>query len=65
VTPFIMIIRLSVSTIPWWETWGALILLVLCTLLMVRWSGIVFRTAILMYGRRVTVAEIVRWLRQA
>ncbi|MEE9466065.1 MAG: ABC transporter permease [Candidatus Neomarinimicrobiota bacterium] len=64
VTPFIMIIRLSVSTIPWWETTSTLIVLVLSTWLMVHWSGIVFRTAILMYGRRVTLAEIVRWLRQ-
>ncbi len=63
VTPFIMIIRLAVSDVPWWEAWGSLLVLILFTILLVRWAGTVFRTAILMYGRRVTLPEILRWLR--
>ncbi len=63
VTPFIMIIRLAVSEVPWWEAWGSLLVLILFTILLVRWAGIVFRTAILMYGKRVTLTEILRWLR--
>jgi len=30
---------------------------------MMRWVGVVFRTAILLYGKRVTLPEIVRWVK--
>ena len=30
---------------------------------MMRWAGVVFRTAILMVGKRVTLPEIIRWIR--
>ena len=62
-TPFLMIIRLAVSQVPWWEVAGSALVLALFTALMMRWAGIVFRTAILMYGKRVTLPEIVRWVR--
>ena len=30
---------------------------------MMRWAGVVFRTAILTVGKRVTLPEIIRWIR--
>ena len=62
-TPFLMIIRLTVSEVPWWEVAGTVLVLALFTVLMMRWAGVVFRTAILLYGKRVTLPEIVRWVK--
>ncbi|MQY63472.1 MAG: hypothetical protein GH143_04095, partial [Calditrichaeota bacterium] len=62
-TPFLMIIRLEVSEVPWWEVAGTVLVLALFTVLMMRWAGVVFRTAILLYGKRVTLPEIVRWVK--
>ena len=62
-TPFLMIIRLEVTVVPWWEVAGTVLVLALFTVLMMRWAGVVFRTAILLYGKRVTLPEIVRWVK--
>ncbi len=62
-TPFLMIIRLVVTDVPWWEVAGTVLVLALFTVLMMRWAGVVFRTAILLYGKRVTLPEIVRWVK--
>lgn len=62
-TPFLMIIRLAVTEVPWWEVAGTVLVLALFTVLMMRWAGVIFRTAILLYGKRVTLPEIVRWMR--
>ncbi len=62
-TPFLMIIRLVVTEVPWWEVAGTVLVLAVFTVLMMRWAGVVFRTAILLYGKRVTLPEIVRWVR--
>jgi len=62
-TPFMMILRINVTPVPWWEIASTLLILVVSTWLMLRWAGIIFRTAILMYGQRVTLPEIIRWLR--
>ncbi len=62
-TPFLMIIRLEVTVVPWWEVAGTVLVLAVFTVLMMRWAGVVFRTAILLYGKRVTLREIVRWVK--
>lgn len=62
-TPFLMIIRLTVTEVPWWEVAGTVLVLALFTVLMMRWAGVIFRTAILLYGQRVTLPEIVRWVK--
>ncbi|MBA7681091.1 hypothetical protein ES703_89419 [subsurface metagenome] len=62
-TPFLMIIRLEVTVVPWWEVAGTVLVLAGFTVLMMRWAGVVFRTAILLYGKRVTLPEIVRWVK--
>ncbi len=62
-TPFVMITRVSVTQLPWWEVVAAAVVLGLSAWVMMRWAGIVFRTAILMYGKRITLPEIIRWIR--
>lgn len=62
-TPFIMIIRVNVMALPLWELLGTALVLAISTWYLMRWSGIVFRTSLLLYGQRATLPEIVRWIR--
>lgn len=62
-TPFLMILRLDVSDVPWWEIVTTLLVLAGTTVLLLRWAGVIFRTAILMYGQKITLSEIIRWVR--
>ena len=63
VTPFLMIMRLSVAAVPWWEVAGSALVLALFTGLIMRWAGAIFRTTILLYGQKVSWKEIARWAR--
>jgi len=62
-TPFFMIMRMNISSLPWWEYAATLSLLIVFVILTVRAAGKVFSTAILMYGKRPTMPEIWRWIR--
>jgi ABC-2 type transport system permease protein len=62
-TPFLMIIRISVSQVPWWEILTTIILLAISTFLIMRWAGSIFRATILHPGRVFRVAFISRWLK--
>ena len=60
-----MMIRIGGGGVSWWEiplTLGVLAVSVWITL---RFAARVFRTALLMYGKRPTLVEIFRWMRQA
>jgi ABC-2 type transport system permease protein len=65
-TPMVMILRLSagsdVSTI---EVLASIVLLAAAVLLAIWGAAKVFRTGILMYGKRPGLLEVARWLRQA
>ena len=62
-TPFLMIIRQGVTEVPAWEIAATALVLILTTCFTMRWAGTIFRTAILLYGKRITFPEIIRWLR--
>jgi ABC-2 type transport system permease protein len=61
--PMIMFTRLSVGTVPWWQVVLSLALLIGSTWLVFRGAAKVFRIGILMYGKRPTIPEILRWAR--
>jgi len=63
VTPSMMMIRLTTKAPPMWEIVASLALLATTTVLLVWIAGRVFRTAILLYGKRPTLREIGRWVR--
>lgn len=64
-TSGVMIIRFVVaSKIPAWEILATLLILILTTLLVMVLAGKVFKTALLMYGKNATPAEIIKWIRQ-
>ena len=64
-SPLIMFMRITVQTPPLWQIALSLSLLLL-TIWGVAWfAGRVYRVGILMYGKKPTLPEIVRWARQA
>lgn len=64
-SPFVMVPRLSIETVPVWQTVVSLVILVLSIWIALRFSARLYRVGILMYGKRATLPEILRWLRSA
>ena len=62
-TPFMMIIRLGTGTVELNEIIYTTILMVISCWLMLRLSGKIFRTAILLYGKKITLKEVIKWVR--
>lgn len=64
-TPLLMFLRITVLTPPYWQI-GLSILLTLLTIGFVMWaSARVYRVGILMYGKRPTFPEMLRWIRES
>lgn len=62
-TPQMMFMRLPITTPPVWEIALSLVILV-CSIIAVAWiAGKIFRTGILLTGKRPGLDEIVRWIR--
>lgn len=62
-SPIIMFVRVSVSTPPTWQI-ALSIWLSLCSLYGLVWlSSRIYRVGILMYGKRPTLQEVLKWLR--
>ena len=64
-TAVTMMIRIGTGRIPWWHIPLTLLILAVAVLVTLRFSARLFRTALLMYGKRPTLVEIFRTLRQA
>ena len=63
--PLMMFMRISVQTPPLWQIATSVALLCL-TIVGVAWfAGRIYRVGILMYGKKPTLPEIVRWARRA
>ena len=65
-TPMVMILRLSASGGIWWvEILTSIVLLAASVLATIWLAAKVFRTGVLMYGKRPALREVLRWLRQS
>ena len=65
VTPLVMILRISAGSGVWAIEILASIVLLIAAVLVTMWlAAKIFRTGILMYGKRPSAREIFRWLRQ-
>jgi ABC-2 type transport system permease protein len=64
-SPLIMFLRIVVLTPPMWQILLSLALLVLGILAVVWVAARVYRVGILMYGKRPTFPEILRWVRHS
>jgi ABC-2 type transport system permease protein len=64
-TPLLMFIRIVVETPPAWQIALSLVLLLATIYGMLSLCSRIYRVGILMYGKRPTLPEIVKWLKYA
>jgi ABC-2 type transport system permease protein len=62
-TPIVMCLRMAAMAVPAWQLALSLVLLLLATYGMVWVASRIYRVGILMYGKRPTLPEMLRWLR--
>ncbi|MCG3194709.1 MAG: hypothetical protein DIJKHBIC_03973 [Thermoanaerobaculia bacterium] len=64
-SPLLMFMRISVQPPPFWQIGVSIVLLLLAIWGMAWLAGRIYRVGILMYGKKPTVPEIFRWIREA
>jgi ABC-2 type transport system permease protein len=62
-TPIVMTLRMAAMPVPAWQLSLSLVLMVLSIYGMAWFASRIYRVGILMYGKRPTLPEILRWLR--
>jgi ABC-2 type transport system permease protein len=62
-TPMVMFMRISLLTPPFWQIALSIVLMAATTVLLFRGVAKIFRIGVLMYGKRPTIPEILRWAR--
>lgn len=62
-TPFMMILKIGVLSAPLWEILAMMVYLGLWIWLIVMAGSKVFKTTLLMYGKRATLKEIIQWIK--
>jgi ABC-2 type transport system permease protein len=62
-TPAFMLLRIPIQMPEAWEIWSTIGLLLVSIVISMWMAGKIFRTAILAYGKRLTIPELVRLLR--
>jgi ABC-2 type transport system permease protein len=62
-SPMLMLMRIGLQTPPAWQITLSLIVLALTIIIVVYVTARIYRVGVLMYGKRPSVVEIVRWLR--
>ncbi len=63
-TPTFMVLRIPIQMPETWEILGTIGLLIVSVLIMMWAAGKIFRVAILVYGKRPTIPELIRWVRE-
>jgi len=61
--PVLMPLRISLQTPAFWQIGLSIVLLFLTAVGVIYASGKIYRIGVLMYGKRPTIPELVRWLR--
>jgi ABC-2 type transport system permease protein len=64
-TPAFMVMRIPIQMPPTWEILATIGVLIVSSIAMMWVAGKIFRVAILVYGKRPTLAELWRWVRAA
>jgi len=62
-TPIIMYMRICAQMPPLWQVWLSIALLAGSVWAMVWLAARIYRVGVLMYGKRATLPEMIRWLR--
>lgn len=63
-TPTLMVLRISVQMPSLWEILSTIALLIISSIVMMWAAGKIFRVAVLSYGKRPTLPELFRWVRE-
>jgi len=61
--PLIMFLRTAIAEPPGWQIGLSIVILILSTIGMAWFAGRIYRVGILMYGKKPTIPEILRWVR--
>ena len=61
-SPIVMMVRVPFG-VPWWQMLLSVALLVITVILIVKLAAKIYRTGILMYGKKPTYSEIIKWLK--
>jgi len=61
--PILMVLRIAMQTPPFWQIALSLVISVLTTVGILQVSARIYRVGILMYGKRPSLVELLRWLR--
>ncbi len=63
--PIIMIVRIVSQTPPAWQIWLSLVIGAVTVVLLLWLASKIYRIGMLMYGKRATIPEVMRWVRQS
>ncbi len=63
--PMTMMMRVGAGKVPWWDMGLSILLLLLGLALLIRLGARLFRIGTLMYGKKPSLVEIVRWVKNA
>ena len=63
--PILMVVRVAMTDVPFWEVSLAYVLLVAAFIVSIWVSSRIYRIGILMYGKKPSFKDLVRWLRYA
>ena len=61
-TPFMMIIRLGTESVDGNEVFLTTVLMIFSCWFLLKIAGKIFRTAILLYGKKITIKEVLTWI---
>lgn len=61
-TPIVMCLRMAAMNVPWWQTLLSLALMAASTYWLLWLASRIYRVGILMYGKRPTLREMLRWV---
>jgi ABC-2 type transport system permease protein len=62
-SPILMVYRITVQTPPFWQIALSLAICMATTIGVIQVSARIYRVGILMYGKRPSLVEVLRWLR--
>ncbi len=62
--PILMPVRMAVLPIPLWQLGGTILLMILTFIILIWLSSRIYRTGILMYGKKASFRELWKWIRE-
>lgn len=64
-SPILMPVRMSITSVPWWEVAASITILIATCLGAIWLAARIYRVGVLMYGKKPSLREVLRWVRLA